>query len=275
MYADKYAFDAQAPARQTIDSRAGFYKTLARRWTEIENSGHDDRDKITSYASLLTGRDASISIAQEISKAFPAPGAAELAKPRNERRVVDLVGWTMRYEPNISGLISKTLHDDEFNQSTDHVDISSAPGANQLMPTGGGFGAPSVAPAAAGGPGQRGYMVTILCRTTAADPTPFVSETVVNYLRGRNQGAANPPQNISIERVTIPSKVKVSAAYPGGLSHPKRGAMTFTPPASLDPAGGAAPHPISFRPRSLLRARPMIRLPIRCARENRNVMIRW
>ncbi|HZK80321.1 MAG TPA: hypothetical protein VFC46_04620, partial [Humisphaera sp.] len=56
------------------------------------------------------------------------------------------------------------------------------------------------------------------------------SKTVGDTLRSRNQNAANPPPNLSFARVTIPSKVKFSIAYPSGLTHEKPAPLLFNPP---------------------------------------------
>jgi len=240
LQADKYLFtdlDHQK-IRDTIDTHGKTAKSFEAQWRDIENSGADDRKQITSYMNLLTDRDVTIGICEEIGKAVPPPpSAAELKKPRPERQTVSLVGWTMRYETDITPHLEKTAarptgkSDDEFNLLADKIDLLAPPGS-RTAPLG------SSSAAAAPTAGQRGYILTLLCQTPNTDSTALVSNTVVAYLRSRNQDADDPPEHFSIERVTIPSKIKLSTAYPNGVVRQKKTPLTFIPP--LTDAAGAA-----------------------------------
>ena len=48
----------------------------------------------------------------------------------------------------------------------------------------------------------------------------------------RNEKSANPPPNFSFVRVTIPSKIKFSLAYPAGLKRNKEAASDIYPAGS-------------------------------------------
>jgi hypothetical protein len=229
LYADTKAFNDKSQVRAEILNQQNVAKRLDGEWKKIESSGDEDRKQIDNYMKLLSSRGINIGICNEIGKAFPVETAADLAKPRAQRESVSLVGWSMRYDTNVENWLA--MSGDEFNTLAEKIDVGQGGGPNAGVP---GVG---IASTAAPGPAHRGFLLTLLCRTPNVDPTPLVSRTVADALRSRNFKSLNPPPGFSIERVTIPSKVKFSTAYPAGNSQPKPPPPVFVPP----PAAGEAP----------------------------------
>src|SRR6185437_15278987 len=150
---------------------------------------------------------------------------------RDQRRLVELIAWSMKYEPDLAPYVTLDAsghfisRDDEFNPLADKLDM--IPGVNS-----GNERALVSNSNKQAGPPQRGFLVTLLCRTPSQDPTRVVSELVGAELRKPQlQSNGEPVKSFSIERVTIPSKIKVNAAYPGGIVHAKRAPLEFTRPA--------------------------------------------
>jgi type IV pilus assembly protein PilM len=208
---------------------------LNRDWSKIESSGLDERARIGNLLALVSDRDVTAALVQDVASAVPPDKLtpAQLkATPRNERQVIEHWGWTMRYEPDIARFLSPTMTEDQFNLEAEKGSSSGstytptfvpagAPGASPYL-LGRPMGRPMpnmpmpqmpTAPVAApvGGPTQRGYIITMQCRTPyTKNASGLVNETVVKYLRERNQDSKNPPENYSIVRVTIPSAVKLA-----------------------------------------------------------------
>jgi hypothetical protein len=256
LYADRVAYDNGQQANSgKIDATSNKAKKFDKDWKEIENSGADDRLQITNTMALMADRDIAIDVSQAIARAFePQRGAsiaAEMRKPRDQRRVVELISWNMKYEADISQHVTADAaghfmtRDDEFNPLADKLEMM--PGSNST-----GEGRTSYDRAGSNkqavGPVMRGFLVTLLCRTPFQDPTRVVQETVVAELR-KPQLLPNgdPVPSFSIERVTIPSKIKVAAAYPTGILRPSKPPLDFQRPVQAgNPqagAGQAAPAP--------------------------------
>ena len=230
LFAQRQRLQSQEALQKDIARDTSLAQALDRKWKEIETSGNEERQQIVNYLAMLSHREVNISLVDELGKAFPPPD--DTKKPRPQRNTVTLAAWNMQYEPDIGQYLGPQVNDEQFNTHAVKLDIAQANGHGQQSAPynpAGGNGQGNFGPQ---GPTRRGYFITLLCRTPNANPTPLVNDTIVKYLRERTQAAHNPPSHFSVERVTIPSKVRVSTAYPGGLSHPKPPPLVFNPPAT-------------------------------------------
>lgn len=244
-------------------------KRLAQDWREIESSGGADRETVTNYLSMTTSRDLQPEIVQEICNSFPkAQDVAALKKiPRSQRDQVELLGWKEHYQSDVSRFLEGKMTAEEFMQQEDKdtTDIGAPPpdtstpsrGFNPYFsPFGGRFspfrgrfngpggfpqpGAPAPTPAAPTAPPepgaktQRGFLITIQCRTPNAQPEQIVTQKVLDVLRQRNQDSTSPPDHIAVVRVIASTVQKVSAAFPNGTVTAKKEPIDFQPP--IDPS---------------------------------------
>jgi type IV pilus assembly protein PilM len=243
-YIDRNAFDTQLatydPKIKLVSSRA---IDLDRQWKKLENSGNDDRTLITNYMSLLSDRDLGIETCQALAKAFPPPSPAEMSKPRGERKVVELIGWKVRYFPDVSDWVDQqndrfVKGESDFIKLAEKVDMA----AEQRAVTdpfnfkgsapGGGTGTT----AKPGAP--RGFIVTLLCKTPyRREPQQVVFDQVVTKLRAQRLLPLDEPRKpdekpplISIERVSITQKEQVDEVYKSGTARTPRPPMSFVPP---------------------------------------------
>ncbi|MDB5303655.1 MAG: pilM [Phycisphaerales bacterium] len=251
---------------------------LSKNWSAIENSGQEERAKITNLLALVSDRDVLNGIVQDVANAVPAPKLTPeqlKATPRNKRQVIEHWGWTMRYEADISQYLAPKMTEDKFNEQADKgapplnnnqyapsgmpMGYPGIPGyfpgrmgrpfpgmpgmpGNPMMPTA-PMAMPTAPPVAATpgtGPTQRGYLITVDCRTPYADASGLVTDTVVKYLRERNQDSKNPPENYSVMRVTIPSAVKLAMSSKAPTVKTKKPPIDFQPPAAPGNALGQA-----------------------------------
>lgn len=291
-YVDQLAYDSQEPVRRQIATVKAQAQSYDSKWRDIESSGSDDRTLISNSVKLLTDRDVTLDISKEVVSAFHgAPSAtpssiAAKPPPRSARQDVELVGFTMRYEPDLSLLLSSgaatsgnpdssQLHppgqsgwaipDDRFNERADKIEnFVSGEGANNtpIYNTSGSYreGPRPLGPVTGGPPPtfsgrqpdlssasgsdqsgspRRGFLVTVLCRTPAGNPTAVVAKKVVDVLRLRVPGAAGMSDDIAFRRVSIAFTDKVTdprtgKEYPIGKLAPKPLPIQFVPP--IDPA---------------------------------------
>src|SRR2546421_3129389 len=162
-------------------------------------------------------------LVMDISNAFPvAPPLEEMIKtPRASRKLVQLEGWKMTVSANLTpelaktpgefnGLMEKFENDgDRGSRGFTSPDSSGGPSPNMLLgpnrrrSTAGNVKKMKGQGQVAENPGeaQRGYILTIRCRTPNANAADLVNDTVVKALKARNQAAPNPPRNYAIVRV--------------------------------------------------------------------------
>ncbi|HWE96792.1 MAG TPA: type IV pilus assembly protein PilM [Tepidisphaeraceae bacterium] len=239
---------------------------LNRAWSAIESSGLDERARIGNLLALVSDRDVTAALVQDVASAVPPDKLTPeqlKATPRNKRRVIEHWGWTMRYEADINRFLPPTMTEDQFNLEAEKAS-NAGPAYNPgyapagirgatPYPMGRPMGRPMpnmpmpqmpVAPVATpgGAPTQRGFIISMQCRTPYADASGLVTETVVKYLRERNQDSKNPPENYSIVRVTIPSAVKLAMSNKVPPPHVKKAPLVFQVPGA---AGGGAGRPQS------------------------------
>jgi type IV pilus assembly protein PilM len=271
-----YANDMAANSAMARDNHEKVVATTAkaerlnRAWSAIESSGLDERMRIGNLLALVAGRDVTAALVQDLASAVPPDKLtpAQLkATARNKRQMIEHWGWTTRYEPDITRFLAPTMTEDQFNLEAEKGSSSGstynpgfspvgAPGVpgypmrpmsgrptpNMNMPMPQMPTAPVATPG--GGPTQRGLIVTMQVRTPYADASGLVTETVVKYLRERNQDSKNPPENYSIVRVTIPSAVKLAMSNKVPPPHVKKAPLVFqVPSAAGGAAGGAAGRP--------------------------------
>ncbi|MDB5290972.1 MAG: pilM [Phycisphaerales bacterium] len=281
LYTHKLATES-APVKDTqarIDSVVSKAQRLDKSWAALENSGAEERGKITNLLALVSDRDVAAGIIQDVASSVPPSGMTPeqiKATPRNKRRVIEHWGWTMRYDADISRYLAPKMTEDEFNQQADKG-TGTPQNYNQYNPSGGGAappmgypgrfpgyggypgrpmrypypgagypgagypGSPAMptapSPSApppptdpAAGPTQRGYLITVNCRTPYADASGLVTDTVIKYLRERNQDSKNPPEHYSVMRVTLPSAVKLAMSDKAPQPHVKKPPIDFVPP---------------------------------------------
>jgi type IV pilus assembly protein PilM len=259
LYADKIAYQNQENIRTQITSELAKGRKLDANWkNDVENSGSEARTEITNYLTVLPDRDLALNLTMEIGRAIPLADPKEDAKPRGMRNIVELAGYTMRYEPDITSIVS--LPDDQFNELVDKIELPGmtnqgglGQGMRSLNPRlmGGGGQihhqqqAPTPPPNAGPTTAQRGFIVTILCRTPLQkNPAQLVTSTVAQALRQRNQTAADPPKGFIIKRVTIPSEKKFSVLYPSGtLIEKPQQTQQLNPPGEANNGAGAIYQP--------------------------------
>lgn len=290
LYADSDSFNRQTEANKgRIASVSSQAKKLDGDWREIENSGADDREHIKRYVALLNDRDISIAAFQALTKPFVRPEPAELNKllamKRGERKVVELVGWKVHYEPDVSEWVAHqgadTMNDNDFKKRDDEF-IQKAEKIDLNAGTIGTFNFHSPSDSGNNSTGMRGFIVTLLCKTPYVNPTSLVHDMVVEKLKeGRlapvvdqeNNRAAPAvqyvtPGSISIERVTITKQEMVSKVYglPNGTAHTKNPPLVFTLPGENNNNGASNLPPLKPDPETAY-ADPMIK--------GENVMSDW
>ena len=219
---DQYSYDAKAPVRQSLETVNRQATGLDSAWKAVESSGADDRKQIAILTGAVNDRNVVPHIVEDIGTAFPPMPAIDALKkvPRGQRKIIELEGWKMSYFPDLSPQLA--MPDTQFTGLAEKFDVDSEKksgfGTDNTNQPGGPQGKKKIIrhtgtnvnrmkvnnnqngdnPA---GPAQRGYIVTIRCRTSNSVPADLVNETVVKALAERNQNSPNPPQNYSFIKI--------------------------------------------------------------------------
>ncbi len=179
---------------QTIETRA---QDLDNQWSQIEQKGGPDRQRISNMDSIVAYRSLCTNLLLDIYNQLPqndpsAPAAlkgsdlaALKAIPRTERKQIFIQKIGVRYAPDVSSILANpdSLKSYADQNMAIQVDTSNAamgggmggmgggmggmPGAMGGMPDQGGMGGQpgAIPPPSGAANGQRGFLVTIKCTT--------------------------------------------------------------------------------------------------------------
>jgi type IV pilus assembly protein PilM len=220
-YYDRVQYAAQENARRQIATELQTAKTFSQGWDEVEKAGEPERKVIASLQKLTKMRELQGKLVAAIDQALPEPAPKPQGK-RGERAVVLVDDISSDYYDDLTPALAKT--DSGYTMSTNEF-ISHAFGAGSSRGGGGNTGAhlnaktlttgmfgPAPAPtpaadgstAAAAAPAgkQRGYLMTLTCRTPMQRWTT-VAEAVRNALVDQTKPMGKEKQEFRIERVEI------------------------------------------------------------------------
>lgn len=233
--------------------------------SEVEDAGKGDRTRTENFNSLQSGRDVQATLLADLTSALPTPpkplldalAAGDKSKlpPRNQREIVQIERISMEYFPDMTPQIQ--WPEPTYEQ---HEVLSIAPkisntagtaapvnrpmaGRVQLLPNTLGGARPGGGAAAAPtpqGPGQRGFVVEIICTTPRADAASYVLNNYVNKLVKLK--SSNPQVSYKIDRVVAPSARPVGTSGVTQQSRQPVNSFMVTRPG-VGGAGAMAPAP--------------------------------
>lgn len=262
---DQYAYDAKDPVRKSIAAVVQQATRLDTAWKGVESSGADDRKQIAILEGAVNDRNVVPHIVEDIGNAFPPMPPVDALKkiPRGQRKVIELEGWKMSYFPDLTTQLA--MQDPQFTGLAEKFDIDSEKKsgfgsdntANQNAPKNGRKPVRHTGKDVsrmranvnqnsdnAGGAAQRGYIITIRCRTSNSVPADLINDTVVKTLKERNQNSPNPPQNYSFVKI-VRAEVRTINAQDRPASAVRRYRRptlpTFGQPGGLIPGGMVQP----------------------------------
>ena len=209
-YYNNWSLQQRADVEDQIKLVQNQAQALDTKWSEIEQAGGSDRQRITNVDALLEYRGLTEQLIKGFYDALPqaqpdAPkalvsGDAQQIKsiPRGQRTQIMLDKITSRYVPDVATIVA----DPDLGK---YADESTGPGEN-----GGGSSIPTpTGEAAAASTGARGYLVTVQCTTPNAEGYDFVERAFVEKMLAMKPGTIPAGQQYCIGKAVIARKIRV------------------------------------------------------------------
>jgi type IV pilus assembly protein PilM len=224
----KMQYDNAASDRQTIAGIQSTATDLDARWSAIETSGANERQRISNIRSLTDYRDLWPQLLADINAGIPKLQSTDPVKikavPRNQREQVNVENILVRYEPNIGVAIA----DPDFKKfagatgssgtsagfalpaggaggvGMDDPSMMEDPAASGMMqsyagaPVAAGVGAVTAAPTTG-----HGFIMTLTGTTPHAEPAAFLTDTVIKSLESLALATLPPDKKYYVAKAEI------------------------------------------------------------------------